>query len=435
MPAHTQDYIKLLYNGTMLNQKSIQTVSTSIFSQKFVKPLYDSYCFSNIPGTIDYLLSGSSDIPKLPNDTFTNKVSPKLVFFFIDSFGWQFFEKNQERYPFLKRFMDKGVVSKLTSQFPSTTAAHVTSIHTGQSVAESGIFEWYYYDPIVDDIISPLLYSIGRDKKRDSLTTPPEQILPTTTFYQTLAKKKIDSYIFQYRDYTPSIYSDTVFKGAKEVTPYRNLAHGLTLLAQKIYSTKQGYFFFYYDSLDGTGHLDGPGSPTHTAEIELLFTMLENLFYQKIDHNRDVAILLSADHGLANTPPKKTFYLNQELPELETKLMRNKKGQLLVPGGSCRDYFLYVKDSELVGVKKILEAKLKGIAEVFLTSTLIEEGIFGNKPLSKRLLERLGNLVILPFNGQGVFWYEEGVFEQVLSGHHGGLTPEEMEIPLLYLTT
>jgi len=372
-------------------------------------------------------------MPHLPNDTFGKKRSSKLVFFFIDSFGWQFFEKNQERYPFLKRFMDKGVVSRLTSQFPSTTAAHVTSIHTGQSVAESGVFEWYYYDPVVDDIISPLLYSVGRDKKRDSLTTPPEQILPTSTFYQILAKKKIDSYIFQYRDYTPSIYSDIVFKGAREVIPYRNLAHGLTRLTQTINTAKQGYFFFYYDSLDGTGHLDGPGTPTHTAEIELLFTMLERLFYQKLEHENDLTILLSADHGLANTPLDKIFYLNQEWPELQEKLMRNKHGQLLVPGGSCRDYFLYVKDSELENVKQTLETQLRGIAEVHLTSTLIEKGIFGNKPLGKKLLERLGNLVILPYNGQSVWWYEEGVFEQVLSGHHGGLTPEEMFIPFLWL--
>ena len=30
-------------------------------------------------------------------------------------------------------------------------------------------------------------------------------------------------------------------------------------------------------------------------------------------------------------------------------------------------------------------------------------------------------------------WYEPGKFEQKYYGHHGGLTPQEMEIPLLAL--
>ena len=50
------------------------------------------------------------------------------VFLFIDAFGWKFFEKYKNRYPFLQRFIDNGVVSKITAQFPSTTAAEVTTI-------------------------------------------------------------------------------------------------------------------------------------------------------------------------------------------------------------------------------------------------------------------------------------------------------------------
>ena len=42
-----------------------------------------------------------------------------------------------------------------------------------------------------------------------------------------------------------------------------------------------------------------------------------------------------------------------------------------------------------------------------------------------------GNLVILPFEGEAVWWYEAGRFEQKFFGHHGGLTPGEMETPLL----
>jgi predicted AlkP superfamily pyrophosphatase or phosphodiesterase len=69
-----------------------------------------------------------------------------VVLFFIDAFGWRFFEKFQDA-PFLKRMAKQGSIEKITSQFPSTTAAHVTTIHTGLPVGESGVYEWFYYEP------------------------------------------------------------------------------------------------------------------------------------------------------------------------------------------------------------------------------------------------------------------------------------------------
>jgi len=39
--------------------------------------------------------------------------------------------------------------------------------------------------------------------------------------------------------------------------------------------------------------------------------------------------------------------------------------------------------------------------------------------------------VILSYRYESIWWYEKGKFEQKFYGHHGGLTPQEMEIPLL----
>src|SRR6266481_9775709 len=190
----------------MLNSASLHAVNNAKFSQKFVMPLYDSYCFANLPQTIEFLLSGRGQ-NSFPPDVFGSLPTSynKVILFFIDAFGWRFFAKYAEKYEFLKTVLKYGVVSKLTSQFPSTTAAHVTCIHTGLNVGQSGVYEWNYYEPLVDEIISPLLFSYAGDKlARDTIkrsAIAPAQFFPSQTFYQALQVQGVNSHILQYYAY------------------------------------------------------------------------------------------------------------------------------------------------------------------------------------------------------------------------------------------
>ena len=74
----------------------------------------------------------------------------------------------------------------------------------------------------------------------------------------------------------------------------------------------------------------------------------------------------------------------------------------------------------------------EGKADIVKTEFLIENGYFGSE-VSSRFRERVGNLVILPYRHEAVWWYEKGKFEQRFYGHHGGLTPQEMETVLYSL--
>jgi len=76
--------------------------------------------------------------------------------------------------------------------------------------------------------------------------------------------------------------------------------------------------------------------------------------------------------------------------------------------------------------------RLEGKADVLAVSELLELGVFGSEP-SELLLSRLADVVVLPYRGESVWWYERDRFEQTYRGQHGGLTPEEMEIPLIAL--
>jgi hypothetical protein len=67
---------------------------------------------------------------------------------------------------------------------------------------------------------------------------------------------------------------------------------------------------------------------------------------------------------------------------------------------------------------------------VLLTQPLIDQGYFGPLPPSPAFLSRVGNLLILPHAGQTVWWYEEGRYGMRYRGMHGGLSQDEMLIPV-----
>src|SRR4051794_21876742 len=109
-----------------------------------VLPLAGGYTFAALPATIERLLAGRSDENGLPHAALGDapQRGDRVVLVLLDAFGWRFFARHAEDHPLLRRFLADGTVAKLTSQFPSTTTAHVTTLHTGRPVADHGLYEW-----------------------------------------------------------------------------------------------------------------------------------------------------------------------------------------------------------------------------------------------------------------------------------------------------
>lgn len=392
---------------------------------EFVQPRYDGGGFAGIPARI------RNELKRNAYDA--------VVLFLVDGLGWRFTERFQDT-PFLKRLNRNGRVEKLTSQFPSTTAAHVTTIHTGLTVGQSGVFEWFYYEPLLDRMIAPLLFSFAGDKGRDTLKPAGVQarsLYPNHTLYQTLGNEGVRSHVFGVRDYTPSTYSNVVMQGAK-LHGFKTLPEALVnlgLLLEK--KSAPAYIHFYFDKIDGLCHEYGPTAPQVEAEIEAFLLVMESFFERTFTgKKKKVLFLMTADHGAMQVDPKTTIFLNTHprFTGVERFIRPNRQGQLLVPAGSARDMFLYIKDGMLAEAQSFLSERLEGQASVALVSEMMEAGYFGPE-VSRELRSRIGDLVILPHEGESVWWYEKGRFEQRFYGHHGGLSREEMEIPLFALET
>ena len=388
-------------------------------NKAFIKPRYDEGGFAGIPERVKAAFaSGSYDA---------------VVLFLVDGFGWRFFERFQDA-PFLKRIAKHGQIEKLISQFPSTTAAHVTTIHTGWNVGQSGVYEWIYYEPQLDAMITPLLFSYAGARYRNELTSTgihPPLLYPRGHFYPELKKSGVNPYVFGLREYTPSTYSDVVMAGAEQHS-FKTLSEALVnlglLLEEESHPT---YVHLYFDKIDTLAHEYGPAAPQTEAEIETFLLMMEHYFERVFKGRKRILFLMTADHGQCEVDPQTTIYLNRDplFTGVERFLETNRRGQLLVPAGSPRDMFLYIKDGMLDETQSFLAPRLEGKADVVKTEFLIENGYFGAE-VSLRFRERVGNLVILPYRYESVWWYEKDKFEQRFYGHHGGLTAQEMETVL-----
>lgn len=412
----------------MLNPESVAAVEASRFGEHFVRPVYDGYGFACLPGTVERALTGVGG-PALPPAALGGLEArhERVVLVLVDALGWRFFGPRAASDPFLRRFMAGGVVSRLTTMFPSTTSAHVTALHTGRPPAASGVYEWFFHEPSLGRVIAPLLYSFAGDKERETLAeagVDPAFLVASDTLYQRLAARGVRASVYQSAVYAGSSYTRVACAGA-ELVPFRTLAEAIVTLGLRLAAERgPAYHVLYVDTLDTVCHLHGPESPHVAAEIEMVLATLERVLVPAIQAaGQPTLLLLTADHGQIAIDPGRAHMLNQTIPGLVDATPRGADGLPIAPSGSSRDLFLYVNDGERETMAAAIAASLAGRAEVHYGPDLVAAGLFGPDP-SARFLARLGDLVVLPYAGETVWWADRR-FPVRFKGSHGGLTPEE----------
>lgn len=423
----------------MINRNAADTVAAARIHDEHLKPIYDGYGFAQIPQTILHALTGVGD-SGLPADVWGNlpRRWDKVIVLLIDAFGWQALQRYADGYPFLKRFFDRGVVSPLTSQFPSTTTAHITTMYTGQPVGQHGLYEWFTYEPLLGRVIVPLLTAEADEQQiRNSLAPSgltAEQLYPLPSFNARLRELGVNPFVFIPYNFLPSMYNESLCVGST-VIPRVTLSHGLQTMAKLVKEVPApATFYFYFAEIDALMHRFGPESPEVDAEVDTLFTTLERLLFRPLEGRSDTLIIFTADHGQAWSNPDEVVFLDTLIPQLAPLIKPAPDGRPIAAAGSPRDVFLHIKPEHIDEAYEMLSARMSeiGAAEVFKTQDLIERGYFG--PVGPRFLERVGDVAVLALNDT-LLWYGQVRDVPHYMGMHGGLAPAEMETHFSLVTT
>jgi len=386
------------------------------------RPEQGTRCFDQLPATIERLLTGAAGEPTL-DEPLLREEFDRVALVYFDAFGWTFLERNAG-HPLFARARSEGLLLKLTTQFPSTTTAQVTTIHSGLPVSEHGLYEWHVYEPSLDRLITPLLFSFAGDGERGTLVgrIDPDSLFPTESVYARLADAGVRSTVVLPAAIAGSTPNITLMRGTS-VLPLDTAENGLAV-ASRALEDGAGYAHVYLDELDSFMHAVGPDDPLVDTAIRLVLDALARAAFPP-----GTLVLLTADHGMSPVDPARTIYVNELWPELAAFLETGADGKPLAPAGSCRDLFLHARADRVDEVCAGLAERLRGVADVVSVAELVAEGIF-TEP-SARLRARLASVAVLPRYGEAVYWHEPGRFAQRLHGQHGGLSAQEMEIPLV----
>lgn len=409
-----------------------QEIKNKSYREGFCYPYYEKYCFSNIPSTILSIFGIRSKRPTLPKKIWKPQVEKgefdKVVLLLLDALSFYYWVKNLGSLDLFNSVAKEGIVSPITSVFPSTTASALTTLATGLPPAEHGLLEWNLYLEEIDMAIATLPFSPlgegGPDKPKE-INADPKILFDGRTIFQGLKEEGISSFSFLHKNYVDSCYSKEAYGDSERVSYFNS--SDLSVRLKKRVERVEGpaYFFVYWGLTDSMEHKYGCYTEEQFAEcLSFQFVFLRE-FTKKMNKKeaKNTLLVVTSDHGQVSRP-KEVIHLSK-FRKIEQNIRQDKRGVKLVTG-SPRDTFIHVKENKLDQIKGSL-SKIKDI-KLMERDELIKENLLGGI-LKKKFRERLGDLVILPSEKVWV-WYkhtDNGKIE--LLGHHGGLTKKEMIIP------
>lgn len=294
--------------------------------------------------------------------------------------------------------------------FPATTATSITSFATGLSAGEHGIVGYQVYDR--EHTRQANLLSGWNE------TQVPEQWQPHPTVAERAGADQLPCYVIGPAEYEGSGFTRITMRGATYL-PARTIADRFERLAQLHRAGGAFLSYCYVPELDQIAHAKGVNSDAWLALVEELDGQVRS-FSGKL--TRSDGFLLTADHGVIDVKPDRHFVLDELIDWPKDAIF----------SGDPRVGFVY-QQGDSQPLRELLTEVLQGVALVLSRDEVIAAGWYGSVVTEQTKL-RLPELFILAT--ANIALYHRGFSKPAsfrMVGHHGGLSIEELQVPLLRL--
>ena len=303
--------------------------------------------------------------------------------------------------------------STISTVFPSTTAAALPSFTTGVSPGEHGMLGYRVRVPESGLVVNQLT---GLDAIGGS-----ESWLKARPLYEQARQGGIRPVIVSKARFTSSSLTHVIHAGA-DVIGAASIGERCDEALAAATDTN-ALVVLYISELDEIAHAHGVSSHTWASKLEEVDAELARLAGSV---GKDVAVLVTADHGVLDIAAHSHVLYGEDPAMMDG---------IAAIGGEPRCLQLYAHPHGDIGRLASLWLRQFGdVAYIVNRAEMVSSGWLGNVAASN--LNRLGDIFVLARKDVVFFDFHDPTNKaRKMVGHHGGISPSELRIPLLQLNS
>lgn len=309
--------------------------------------------------------------------------------------------------------------ARLTSVFPSTTASAITTFLTGLAPQQHALTGWHMYFSELDAVAAVLPLTPRGDGQFD--TAPgelPRRLFGHEPIFDHMTRRAVVVSPQRIAGSEFSLYH----AGRAEIRGYDGLAD-MFVQAEAALREARGptYLYAYYPDIDFLAHVHGVAS----AQVAARLATLDEGFGRFLEAIRGTGTLLlaTADHGFIDSPPERLIELDNH-PRIAEALARPLCGERRVA-------YCYVKPARTAQFVSYVREHLGECATLWRSANLIEHGWFGPGTPDPRLAGRTGDYALVMNGDWTITDWLPAEKRYALLGVHGGVSADEMYVPLV----
>ena len=302
----------------------------------------------------------------------------------------------------------------ISTVFPATTAAAVTTFGTGASPAEHGVLGWHLHLHDLGLVSTILLTKTktGSPMAREDFDLG--KYLDTPSYISSIPCRKE---LLSWAHIPQSRYSR-----ANDPWDYRGGYRMLTGMVRQVAVCAQrrsrSVTYVYWPEYDSHCHeysCEHPKTRRHFEEVDRAIGRLVRML-----QGTDTALVITADHGLVDTPH-----------DVE---LRDVKGfydcLAALPSGDARQVQCFVRPARVERFLRLVRERLSNACVCVPGSYLLEQRVFVPGRLHRSLETRVGDYVLLAKSGYAFGSTPPGMESSFNKASHGGMSAEEVRVPL-----
>lgn len=395
-----------------------------------IHPNYNGLSILNLPSSLckwfaaEPLTHPALDLSAL--DALAEDID-QIIVVLVDAVSLSRFQRwMADMLPSLTTVPGEASLTTITSVVPSTTCAALTTLWTGRSPAEHGILGYEIFlrefglvanmithAPAAFDGEAGSLYRAGLD---------PLTFLPVPTIGPHLARSGVETHAHLHYSISGSGLSRMHYLDV-QVHTYAGVSDlwiSVRQLAEQPLKSRR-YLWVYYGGVDGLSHRHGPDSEQARADFQAFILSLFNHFLEPLDREigKRTLFLMLADHGQVTTRKDPQYELRSH-PGLARRLHMS-------PTGENRLAYLYPRPGQAEAVNEYVRRTWPTGFQLLPSGFALEAVLFGPGEPAASAFDRLGDLIAIAQDDAYLWWATK---ENPLIGRHGGISRDEMLVPL-----